>query len=236
MGTRLAYGRRRRRLVLVGAGWAVLLLMAAALARPADSSRPRSLALDAIRVQQGRLYRPDELAPKSRANPRLSRVVSALAGEKTRVMCWSQRAWRNRVRGGLLSWSDDESSWRAYTIATWHSIHLSPEVCAELAKLEEHEGSLATYESIDAVAWSVGMLAHEAQHAAGTHDEVAVECAGAQSVARAARLLGRTRQESRFLATVYWKHWYLWHSPGYSSPDCRNRGPLDARPAVDLWP
>jgi len=90
--------------------------------------------------------------------------------------------------------------------------------------------------SPDALAWSVETLAHEAEHASGILSEVQAECYGMQTTPTAALLLGRTMAEGRYLATLYWKRWYAWLKPPYSSSECRNGGALDLHRDSDVWP
>jgi hypothetical protein len=126
--------------------------------------------------------------------------------------------------------------WRAYTSRSLRTVNVSPEICAELAKLVRDRAPVWRSGSPDALAWSVQSLAHEAEHASGIVSEVLAECYGLQATPRAARLLGRTHEEGQYLAAVYWKHWYAWLGPSYSSNECRNGGALDLHPGSDVWP
>jgi hypothetical protein len=89
---------------------------------------------------------------------------------------------------------------------------------------------------VDALAWSVAALAHEAQHVAGRFDEATAECHGMQSIAQAASMLGYRERDARYLATVYWKRFSPWLSKSYRSSECQSGGRLDMRPRDDRWP
>jgi hypothetical protein len=81
------------------------------------------------------------------------------------------------------------------------------------------------------------MLDHEAQHVRGVRDEAIAECNGMQAIDTAARALGRTGEEGRYLASLYWKSSYpKLEDPAYHSAECRDGGRLDLHPQSDVWP
>jgi hypothetical protein len=112
-------------------------------------------------------------------------------------------------------------------------VHLSPEVCAELAKLAA--GAPIGREA-DALAWSVAALAHEAQHVRGLRDEAVTDCYGMQTIEGAALTLSRNVDEGRALAKRYWRRWQPWLDEPWRSDECRNGGALDLNPTRAAWP
>jgi hypothetical protein len=165
---------------------------------------------------------------RSHADPLYGRIVSTLAGHPTRVYCWSQADWATRLAElrALFPEADPLGPWRAYTRLEPLVVHLSPEICAQLARVTKPV-PLEETGSVDALAWAVHTLAHEAQHARGILDEATAECYGLQTTADAAIQLGRSRKDAAYLAAVYWKHWYVWLGDRWRSSECRPGGRLD---------
>jgi len=176
-----------------------------------------------VREGVGRLPSAAGLNTPTGVDPTLSAVATSLAARHTLVRCWSQTDWKGRP-------------WGAYTATSSWEVNLSPEICAELAQLVRGGGHVWRDKYPDALAWSVEALAHEAQHVSGVVSEAEAECYGMQATPRAVRLLGRTSAEGQYLAATYWKHWYAFFKPPYSSNDCRNNGALDLHPGSDVWP
>jgi hypothetical protein len=223
-----------RRLVVAGLAWTGFLVPLGAFLGFAGASAPKPLTREPVDFERGRMPANPSTIPTSRLDPRLGHVAAVLSGLGTEVFCWSPGDWKLRQR--TRQPRDRLGAWRAYTGGSPRMIHLSPEVCAQLSVIAADLPLLAGEHSPDALAWSVAALGHEAQHVAGIRDEVQAECYGMQSIARAARLLGRTPREGQYLATVYWKHWYVWLTPSYRSRECRNGGRLDLRKADRSWP
>jgi hypothetical protein len=222
--------RRRRRLAVLLCSIVVL----AGLAYLATTPPPG----ESVRGEVGRLPAGVGLDTTSGVDPTLSRVASALATRRTQVRCWSQTDWKRHVSELARTYPrlSRLGPWRAYTSTSLDEISLSPEVCAELHKVGRRHASVWRDPAPGAVAWSVETLAHEAQHASGILSEVQAECYGMQTTTAAALLLGTTRAEGQYLATLYWKRWYAWLKPPYSSSECRNGGALDLRPDRNAWP
>jgi len=214
--TKVEKGRRRRGRL---AGLLCAFTVLAGLAYLATTPPPGA----SVRDEVGRLPAGVGLETRNGVDPALTRVVSALADRSTEVRCWSHASWTR-------------APWGAYTSTRSWEVSLSPEICAELAKLVRSGAPVWRDPAPDALAWSVETLAHEAQHVSGVVSEAEAECYGMQGTPKAARLLGRTSAEGRYLAAVYWKHWYAFHKPPYSSKDCRNNGALDLHPNSDAWP
>jgi hypothetical protein len=169
----------------------------------------------------------------SHADALYGRVASTLAGRPTRVYCWSQADWATRLaeRRALFPNADPLGPWRAYTRLDPLVVHLSPELCAQLARVT---GTVSLREagSVDAAAWAIHVLAHESQHARGILDEATAECYGLQTTADAAVQLGMSRNDASYLAAVYWKHWYVWLGKAWRSSECRPGGRLDLHRSV----
>ena len=222
--------RRIRRLALAGVLWAfaLWLLVGAVVART-----PR------VHAGFGRLPARAPTTATSRADAHLGHVVAVLAGRGAIVYCWSPRDWTRRTSEVAARWPrvGRLGAWRAYTsTAPVLSVNLSPPICGELARLGRPHEHVWREEDVDGLAWAVETLAHESMHVAGVASEVKAECYGIQKTATAARLLGATAREARYLADVYVKRWYAWHARRYRSPECRNGGRLDLRPRSDVWP
>ena len=115
-------------------------------------------------------------------------------------------------------------------------VDLSAPLCLELTRLRRLTVLVWDDGEADALAWSVGALAHEAVHASGNRNEVEATCFGMQRIPAAAVALGRTAPEGRHLAEIYWRLWYERHDSSYRSRDCRDAGRLDIRPHSDVWP
>ena len=176
----------------------------------------------------------------SRIEPRLSRVAGALAGRKAEARCWSrddwarlaaqQRSWIHRSRMYLGPWS-------AYASQDRKRAHFAPNICVSLSRLLSERIPVQSDRWPAALAWSVAVLAHEAQHLSGISNEAKAECYGMQSITTAAELLGRTADEGHYLASLYWRSAYHRHrDPRYIPDECRNGGRLDLRPRSDAWP
>jgi hypothetical protein len=174
---------------------------------------------------------------RSHADRLYGRVVSTLALRRTRVYCWSQADWSTRLAERAARWphADPLGPWRAFAQWTPRSVHLSPEICAQLARVVAERDPVWKARSVDALAWSVHALAHESVHASGIPNEALAECYGLQATAEVATRLGRTRDEGRYLAAVYWKHWYVWAAHRYHSAECRDGGRLDVHKG-HRWP
>jgi hypothetical protein len=174
----------------------------------------------------------------SRIEPRLSQVVTSLAGRRAQVRCWSHEDWQ-RLAAQRTSWLRRSQPrlgrWSGYV--SNGRVQLAPAVCASLARLTYGRSPVDRDLWPTALAWSVSILAHEAQHIKGISNEAKAECYGMQSITLATKVLGRTEWEGRYLASLYWERAYHRHrNPKYMSDDCRDGGDLDLRPSVDAWP
>jgi hypothetical protein len=235
---------RRRRVVVALAGLAgfvgLLMLVNTLIPRatpPAGASTPPHMQHSGpLPVIQG----PSGV---SRVEPRFGRAASIIAGIGTEVRCWSVEDWQKREAEWGNWHGRSLGPWGAYT-APWgpelpraSRIHLSPSICATLARLAYDPVPAHQDPWPEVLAFSVAALAHEAQHVSGELDEATAECHGMQSINEATQALGRTISEGRYLASLYWKTTYQAHGDSaYRSEECRNGGRLDLNPESDRWP
>jgi hypothetical protein len=172
---------------------------------------------------------------KSRIEPRFARAVAVVAGFGAEVRCWSVADWqRHRVEWG--NWRGQELGlWGAYTRGQFR-VHLSPSICATLTRFVDDDVPVREDPWPEQLAWSVGALAHEAQHVRGVLNEGKAECFGVQSITTIAQALGRTSEEGRYLARLYWTSTYLARDSRYRPEQCRDGGRLDLHPETHSWP
>jgi hypothetical protein len=189
-------------------------------------------SLASIGIERPSFPKEYAVTSASHEDRRLGRIVTSLAHRRAKVYCYSSADW-NGAPGSL-------GPWRAFTrYATKPkptSVLISPEICTELTTLAQSHTRVWRDEWPDALARSVGSLAHEAAHVSGIRDEAKADCYGLQWIVRAARMLGRTRAEGVYLATIYLKHWRPWLRPPYVSRECRSGGKLDLHPQSSRWP
>jgi hypothetical protein len=210
---------RRRRLALVGALWLAVLLGAQALL-----TRPVTAHSDAF---------PPRWA--THTDRTLSRAVDSLARRRGSVVwCWSTFDWRLRRdpwRGRERLW---KGPWGGYTLDG--AVELAPNECVVLKLLVTARPPVWQWQHPEALAWSTYVLAHESVHVSGYRSEQKATCWGLQRVDRAARALGRTAEEGRYLAKLAWKTAYPRARPSYRSQECRDGGRLDLHPNSHIWP
>ncbi|HEX2044111.1 MAG TPA: hypothetical protein VHF23_00635 [Gaiellaceae bacterium] len=231
-------GVRQRLGLWVVVGLVALLsitLIGSVLARKAESG-PSSTSTPPRLDDSGRLPVIGGPSGKSRIEPRYSRVVSSVAGVRAEVRCWSVADWRrHQVAWG--NWRGQElGPWGAYATRGRFRVHLSPAVCATLARLAYDDVPVREDPWPRELAWSVGALAHEAQHVRGVFDEGKAECFGVQSITKTAEALGRNDDEGRYLARLYWTSTYLARDSRYRPEECRDGGRLDRHPDTRAWP
>jgi hypothetical protein len=164
---------------------------------------------------------------RSRIEPRLSRVASALIDKPVEVRCWSGSDWRH-VKRELRAYTGEE---RDLSGLAWRSrAHLEGYWCDWLATFPAKR-SANQYD-----AFALKLVAHEAEHIrSDILMEAQVECYAVQHVERAARLLGASPRLARNLANVEWRN-YPQNEPDYRSPQCSRGGPLDLTPNDGVWP
>lgn len=215
--------RRRWKLALVGVVWAWVLFSAAGFF-----------------VARGRGHLPDLSATSSPSYPdaQLARAVSVLSGREAAVLCWSHEDWAKKARERAHRFHTTTlGPWAAFTsFSPYLTVELSPEICIELARLDSLHGPVWEDGSRDALAFSVETLAHESVHVSGNLSEAEAECWGMQTIPTAAVELGRSREEGRYLAELYWRRWYRFRHGPYGSSECHDGGALDLHPDTHVWP
>ncbi len=87
-------------------------------------------------------------------------------------------------------------------------------------------------------AQSMLTLAHESIHLSGRRDEAEATCYGIQWLPYVAEQFGATADDARAITTYAYNVIYPRYKalPGYWSPECRDGGALDLRPADTRWP
>ena len=100
---------------------------------------------------------------------------------------------------------------------------ISPEICTELTTLAESHTRVWRDEWPDALARSVGSLAHEAAHVSGIRDEAKADCYGLQWIVRAARMLARTHAEGAVAEGSVFAEAAVAAAPTIVSKTIRNR-------------
>jgi hypothetical protein len=86
---------------------------------------------------------------------------------------------------------------------------------------------------------ALAVVAHESYHVLGYSNEAQVECYGMQSIWYVANKLGASVAEAQALGALYATRLYAnrrIQSPAYWSPECRDGGKYDLRPASHSWP
>lgn len=215
--------RRTWKLPLAGVVWAWVIFTAAGFF-----------------VARGRGTLPDLSATRSPSYPdaRLAHVVSVLSRRGAVVLCWSHEDWRKQAAQRARRYHTTTlGPWAAFTsFSPYLAVELSPEICIELSRLVTLRKPVWEDGSRDALALSVGALAHESVHVTGNLSEALAECWGMQTIPTAAVELGRTSEEGRYLAELYWRRWYRFRHRPYWSSECHNGGALDIHPDTDTWP
>jgi hypothetical protein len=90
-----------------------------------------------------------------------------------------------------------------------------------------------------AITWALQTVAHESYHLLGFTNEAQVDCYGMQSIWFVAARLGASVAEGQALASLFATRIYPSRrvdTPAYWSPECRDGGKYDLRPASHAWP
>jgi hypothetical protein len=172
----------------------------------------------------------------SYTNTDYSRIASRIAHKHVDAHCWSFGDWSS-LNDEVAALYHHGTEFRASGFANigGDSIELNPYVCTTLALLQVHalDNDYRTYAL--SFAEAVDTLAHEATHASGVEDEAKTECYAIQRVPETAAMLGLSPEIGRLFANAMWRDYP--HEPrGYSTPQCRNGGPLDLHPRSAIWP
>lgn len=90
-----------------------------------------------------------------------------------------------------------------------------------------------------AITWALQTVAHESYHLLGFRNEAQVDCYGMQSIWFVATRLGAPVPEAQALASLFATRIYPLRrveTPTYWSPECKDGGKYDLRPASHAWP
>jgi hypothetical protein len=163
-------------------------------------------------------------AEQRAAEARISAEASVVAGKPVRVGCDTSGRWVGAVQhaDGVAIVGGD----RAY---------LTPQLCYALHRLAA-DGEVPSFSE---TARAIAVLAHEAWHLRGERDEGVTECYAVQSGVSVGRRLGLDEDTARRMmrSQLVANQLHRRGSAEYVVPaGCVNRGPLDLRPAVDLFP
>jgi hypothetical protein len=172
----------------------------------------------------------------SYTNTDYSKIAARIAHKHVDAHCWSFGDWSS-LNDEVAALYHHGTEFRASGFANigGDSIELDPYVCTTLALLQAHalDNDYRTYAL--SFAEAVDTLAHEATHARGISNEAATECYAIQLVPETSRMLGLSQKIGRLFANAMWRDYP--HEPkGYSTPSCRNGGPLDLHPGSPIWP
>jgi hypothetical protein len=89
------------------------------------------------------------------------------------------------------------------------------------------------------ITWALETVAHESYHLLGYTNEAQVDCYGMQSIWFVAARLGASVAEAQAFGALFAQHFYplrRTETPTYWSPQCRDGGAYDLRPASHGWP
>jgi hypothetical protein len=161
---------------------------------------------------------------RRRAESRFSAEAARVAGKPVQIRCDTSGRIVGAVQhtDGLAVVGGD----RAY---------ITPALCFQLSRLAL-DGDV---QSFSQTARAIAVLAHEAWHLRGVRDEGVTECYALQSGVRVGTRLGLDEAEARRMmrSERVANELHRQGSSEYLLPaDCRNRGPLDLRPGLDLFP
>jgi hypothetical protein len=171
---------------------------------------------------------------------RLAAIASDIAGRQVRVRCPGPL--------GRVMAPGDTNAGVVYLDADGRvpdETTLRTPTCAALDALAEGrrenqlacaERSTSCGEDVQALAWAVGTLTHEAFHLRGHLDEGVTECYAVQTMARTAERLGATPGQARNLAVLHWETGLPQMPSQYHAPGCANGEALDLRPGDPAWP
>lgn len=131
-------------------------------------------------------------------------------------------------------------------------IYLLPTMCDGLAKFStwpqsarscvvtnREPGSSSCGALVDQTILAMHVLAHEAQHTKGLHNESTADCYALQSVSSVAESLGADEGLAHSIGLYFASHYGTIRQspPGYAlTKECRDGGALDLRPQTSDWP
>ena len=201
----------------------------------ADNKRVRSLAfvlLALLTVLTVLLHHSATAQAKPR-DLRLSTIASELAGRHVTIRC--------EGTSGALTGAHGESGRTGFDGNKPASVaYLQEGICRTLhayaRTLKAGQSCVLPCEEPLEIAWSLNTLAHESYHLAGVRNEAQTECYALQAIDFVARRLGASPDQARALAAFSFDQLPRRMPHEYSSPECRDGGGFDLRPASAVWP
>ena len=174
----------------------------------------------------------------SRIEPLYTRIAGELAGHDVEVRCWSETDWADRS-DEVAEWTHGQlrpGDWTAYVSWDHDRANLSPAICRTLGRWAyERQWPDDRWEVFD-FAWSVKVLAHEAQHLRGIDNEAKADCYGLQHMTVVGRGLGLGEEAARSVTEYAWLYIYPRARGEYWSAECRDGGELDLHRDSSIWP
>jgi hypothetical protein len=173
---------------------------------------------------------------ESHVNPPIARVASKIAGRDLRARCWSADDWARANREFTFIYPA-EDYWAIGRAEPGGIVHFDGRMCRTLRRF--FGSSWTPSRNIDRaeLAEALVVLAHEAEHERdSTNSEAEVECYAIQHVRGLVRNEGRSKSFEDDIAAWAWELSYPRGDPVYATERCRNGGPLDLRPASNVWP
>lgn len=172
-------------------------------------------------------------------NTRYAEIASGIAGRPVEVRC--PGFWKK-----LIDTSPNQGTVRVERGRVADTADLSVEICEALDDIVHGEAdeTLACLpdpddgcrRKLDALAFGIEALTHEAFHLRGILEEARAECYALQTATRTAVALGIDPTDAAALNVYYVENLYPRLPPEYHSPECRGGGSLDLHPETPAWP
>ena len=173
----------------------------------------------------------------SRIDRRYTKAVEARLSGQAEARCWSEDDWPVLRDAVIALNGGDDVDILGFASNSGNRANLHPEACRALDRLvyegdRPHSGSARR-----TLAHGLLVLAHETEHlVAPASSEADTECYALQRMRDAAASLGIPPGYAEELTQAAWQELYPDNDPEYRTPDCRDAGPLDARPRTRVFP
>jgi hypothetical protein len=168
-----------------------------------------------------------------REQDRLGQIASGIAGHKVGVHCPNivKKLIYTSGEGGTVKFDRNGRPANHTNLAPWTCDGLRNVAKVDFSCLETASCGDREYQ----VAWAMHTLAHESFHLRGISLENAAECYAMQTTADVAVSLGIPARRAEQLQSWVWTK-YSREPDEYTTPLCRNGGPLDLHPLSRAWP
>jgi hypothetical protein len=167
---------------------------------------------------------------RSRIEPNLSGVATAVAGRLVEVRCWSDDGWRRLMRERALYYGEPATFLFGYAAIDERRIQLPGFFCDLLVHIADPDVPRLLR------AQAAETFAHELEHVRGVASEQRAECYSYQTMGGIVQALGASKREARALARFAWNRLYDAEDAEYGAADCHDGGALDLRPTSSVWP